>query len=233
MSVHDGHRARLRERFLKEGLDSFDEHQVLEMLLFYCVPRKDTNELAHNLIKRFGSLASVLEAPVSELEAVPEIGEKSAVFLSFAAAFSRYYMISRSNAPGKCLMSVEAWSECLMPYFLGKTNETVYLLCLDAKGKQLVCKMINEGSVNTAGVQVRKLVEVALNSNASFAVLAHNHPSGVAIPSGDDVATTKTVATALRAVDVLLLDHLIFAENDSISLAQSGYYDPRVSYSVR
>ena len=76
-------------------------------------------------------------------------------------------------------------------------------------------------------------MEAALNSNASFAVLAHNHPSGVAIPSGDDVTTTKTVAAALRAVDVILLDHLIFAENDSISLAQSGYFDPKVSYTMR
>lgn len=232
MSLHDGHRNRLRERFLRDGLDGFDEHQALEMLLFYCMPRKDTNALAHELIRRFGSLASVLEASILELQEVPGIGEQAATFLKFSAAFSRYYMVSRSNAPGKSLTSTEAWNECLQPRFLGKTNEIVYLLCLDAKGKQLCCKMINEGSVNTAGIQVRKLVEVALNSNASFAILAHNHPSGVALPSGDDVATTKTVATALRAVDVILLDHMIFAENDSISLAQSGYYDPKVSYTT-
>ncbi len=232
MSLHDGHRNRLRERFLREGLDGFNEHQVLEMLLFYCLPRKNTNEIAHELIRRFGSLASVLEASILELQEVPGVGEQAATFLKFSAAFSRYYMVSRSNAPGKSLTSTEAWSECLMPHFLGKTNEIVYLLCLDAKGKQLCCKMVNEGSVNTAGIQVRKLVEVALNSNASFAILAHNHPSGVALPSGDDVATTKTVATALRAVDVILLDHMIFAENDSISLVQSGYYNPKVSYTT-
>lgn len=230
MSVHDGHRERLRERFLKEGLDNFAEHQVLEMLLFYCLPRIDTNALAHDLLNRFGSLASVLEASPNELKKVNGIGANAALLLSFAAAFSRYYMINRANAEGKCLLTVEAWSEYLAPYFLGKTNETVYLLCLDAKGKQLACRMISEGSVNSAGVQIRKVVEAALNLNASFAVLAHNHPSGIALPSGDDAETTKMVASALRAVDVGLLDHIIFSDSDSISLVQSGCYDPKVSY---
>lgn len=230
MSVHDGHRNRLRQRFLEEGLDNFDEHQVLEMLLFYCVPRKDTNELAHELRNRFGSLAAVLEAPIEELEKVPGIGENSAIFLSFAAAFSRYYMINRSKDYGKCMLTVEEWTEYLEPYFLGKTNENVCLLCLDVKGKQLACKMISEGSVNAASIQIRKLVETALHSNASFVVLAHNHPSGLAMPSGDDVETTRTVAAALRAVDVGLLDHIIFSDNESISLVQSGHYDPKVCY---
>ena len=230
MSVHDGHRQRLRERFLKEGLDNFDEHQVLEMLLFYCLPRKDTNRIAHELIKRFGSLSSVLEAPVSELKLVPEIGESSAFFMSFAAAFSRYYMINRSQDPGACMTSSDDWCAYMEPYFLGKTHETVYLLCLDVKGKQLACKQIGEGSVNSANIQIRKVVETALNVNASFVVLAHNHPSGLAIPSEDDVATTKIVASALRAVDVILLDHVIYADNDSVSLTQSGSYDPKVCY---
>ncbi len=233
MSIHDGHRARLRERFLKDGLDNFDEHQVLEMLLFYTMPRKDTNAIAHALIKRFGSLSAVLEAPICELQQVPDIGEKSAFFLSFAASFSRYYMVSRSNAPGKCLLSVAEWTDCMHPYFLGRTNEMVYLLCLDAKGKQLVCKKVSEGSVNSTGIQIRKLVEAALNANASFVVLAHNHPSGVAVPSEADVATTRMIASALRAVDVIMLDHLVFSENESISMAESGRFDPKVSYVMR
>ena len=230
MSVHDRHRERMRERFLKEGLDHFEEHQVLEMLLFYCLPRVDTNAIAHELKNRFGSLSAVLEASPAELQKVDGIGPKAACFLSFAAAFSRYYMINRADTDGKCLLTVEAWSEHLAPYFLVKTNEAVYLLCLDAKGKQLACKLISECSVNTAGVQIRRVVEAALNMNASFAVLAHNHPSGLAFPSGDDVETTKTVAAALRSVDVGLLDHIIFADDDSVSLAQSGYFDPKVSY---
>lgn len=232
MSIHDGHRQRLRERFLKEGLDSFDEHQVLELLLFYSLPRKDTNNIAHELIKRFGSLSAVLEAPVSELKLVPDIGDSSAFLMSFIAAFSRYYMINRSQSVGECLTTVESWCNCLMPYFLGKTNEVVYLLCLDAKGKRLGCKEVSEGSVNTAGVQVRKLVETALNIKASFVVLAHNHPNGVAIPSAEDISTTKQIATALRAVDVTLLDHIVFADNDSVSLSQSGFYNAKVSYST-
>ena len=230
MSVHDHHRERLRERFLKEGLDGFAPHQVLEMLLFYCIPRVDTNTLAHELLNRFGSLTAVLEASPSELMKVKGIGPNAACFLSFSAAFCRYYMIDRANNNGQCLLTVEEWSGHLEPYFLGKTNEAVYLLCLDVKGKPLSCNIISEGSVNSAGIQIRKVVEAALSMNASFAVLAHNHPSGLAFPSGDDVETTKMVASALRTVDVGLLDHIIFADDDSVSLAQSGYYDPKVSY---
>ena len=230
MSLHSGHRQRVRDRFLSDGLDSFNEYQVLEMLLFYCCPRKDTNELAHRLISEFGSLVRVLETPVKELEKVPEIGHNASTFISFAAAFSRYYMVSRAKEQGDILHSVDDCGRYLQPHFLGRTNEVVYILCLDAKCKVLSCKMVGEGSVNSAGVPIRKLVEIALASNATSVILAHNHPSGLAIPSGEDVVTTERVAAALRAVDIILSDHMVFSDNDCVSMVQSRYYDPKISY---
>ena len=230
MSMHSGHRQRVRERFLAEGLDHFSEHQVLEMLLFYCCPRKDTNELAHQLIAEFGSLEQVLEAPVSELVKVREIGQNAATFISFASAFSRYYMVCKAKDQGDILPSVEECIRYLQPYFLGRTNEAVFLLCLDSKCKVLTCKLVGEGSVNSAGVSIRKLVEIALATKASSVVLAHNHPSGLAIPSPEDVLTTEKAAAALRSVDVILSDHIVFSDNDSISMVQSKYFNPKISY---
>lgn len=225
MSIHDGHRHRLKERFLREGLDGFDEHNVLELMLFYCIPRKDTNPIAHALLTHFGSLAQVLEAPVEELAKVPGVGENAAAYLSLLSALTRYYLVSRSRDL-KILTTVEQCGEYLVPRFQGRTNETVMLLCLDAKCKVLCCKEIGEGSVNSAGVPVRRVVETALGANATTVILAHNHPSGMALPSSEDIQTTQRVAAALAAVEIVLADHIIVAEDDFVSLAQSGCFRP-------
>lgn len=225
MSIHDGHRRRLKERFRAEGLDHFEEHQVLELLLFYCIPRQDTNPIAHALLERFGSLSQVLEAPAEELEKVPGIGSNAATFLALTTAVGRYYLVNRSMQT-VILSTIEQCGQYLVPFFYGRRNETVYLLCLDAKCKVLCCKEVGEGSVNSAGVPIRKIVETALGANATTVVLAHNHPSGLAIPSGDDISTTRRVAAALDVVEIGLADHIIVADDDFVSLAQSGVYRP-------
>lgn len=222
MSIHDGHRQRLKERFCQEGLDNFTDVQVLELLLFYCIPRRDTNPIAHELLRHFGSLSQVLEAPVEELKKVDGIGENTAVFLSLITDVGRYYLIDRTTR-NEILPTIEKCGEYLLPYFFGRRNETVFLLCLDAKCKVLCCKEVGEGSVNSAGISVRKIVETALSVNATSVVLAHNHPSGVAVPSGDDIQTTARIAAALRAVDVGLVDHIVVADDDYVSMVQSGY----------
>ena len=225
MSDHAGHRQRLKDRFRKEGLDHFAEHQVLELLLFYCIPRVDTNLLAHSLLDRFGSLAQVLEAPPEELEKVPGIGPNAATFLSLTTAVGRYYLVNRANNQ-LILPSIEKCGEYMVPFFYGRRNETVYILCLDAKCKVLCCKEVGEGSVNSAGISIRRIVETALAANATSVILAHNHPSGLALPSGEDVQTTRRVGAALNAVEITLVDHIVVAEDDFVSLYQSGYYRP-------
>lgn len=225
MTTHTGHRQRLKERFVLEGLDNFNELQVLELLLFYAIPRQDTNPLAHRLLNRFGSLSQVLDAPVSELKKVEGMGENAAIFLHLTTAVGRYYLVNRA-IQNVVLSTTEKCGEFLLPYFYGRRNETVFLLCLDAKCKLLCCKELTEGSVNSAGVSARKVVEAALATNATTVILAHNHPSGIAVPSGEDLQTTWRIATALAAVEITLADHFIVADSDYISLAQSGLYKP-------
>ncbi len=224
MSIHDGHRQRLKDRFLNEGLEHFQEHEVLELLLFYCIPRRDTNEIAHALLERFGSLAQTIEASIEELKKVPGMGENAAAFLSLLGAFDRYYQVNK-NANIKILRTIEECGAYLIPQFVSRRNETVLLLCLDAKCKVLCCKEVGEGSVNSAAVPIRRIVEMALGANATSVVLAHNHPSGLAIPSGEDVQTTKRLAAALASVDIELADHIVVADEDYVSMTHSGLYN--------
>ena len=223
MPIHDGHRQRLKERFLREGLDHFDELYVLELLLFYCIPRRDTNPIAHNLLDHFGSLTNVFEATVEELQKVPGISKNTAIFLSLIPQTGRYYQIKRAE-PGQILHTIDQCGRYLVPFFYGRENETVFLLCLDAKCKVLGCKMVGEGSVNSANIPIRRVVEIALNTNATTVVLAHNHPSGLALPSADDIQTTLRLAKAMAAVEITLADHIVVADNDFVSMTQSGYY---------
>ena len=229
MSIHDEHRQRLKNRFLEQGLDGFTDVQVLELLLFYSIPRKDTNEIAHELLNHFGSLAQVLEAPVEELKKVKGVGDHSALLLSLINDVARFYLVNRTTQE-KILPTVRSCGDYLLPFFFGRSEETVFLLCLDAKCKVLCCKEVGEGSVNSVGISVRKIVETALSAKASTVVLAHNHPSGIAVPSNEDVQTTRRVAMALNAVEVQLADHIVVADGDYVSMAQSGYRFDEESY---
>ncbi len=223
--IHTGHRQRLKDRFLEEGLDHFSQINALELMLFYCVPRKDTNPLAHKLLDHFGKLHNVLEASYEELLKVEGVNENIATYLTMIHAVGRYYVKNRGGKP-LILKTIDQCGDYLMPYFHGLQNETVFLLCLDAKSKVLACKKVGEGSVNSASISIRKIVEVALGSNAVSVVLAHNHPSGLAIPSAEDIQTTRRLGLALNAVEILLADHIVIAEDEFVSIVQSGMYNP-------
>ena len=197
MGLHDGHRKRLKAQFLSHGED-FHDHQLLELLLCYAIPQGDVNELSHALLERFGSLAGVMDALPESLQQVPGVGEHTAV---------------------------RAAGEFLAPYFRqGARNEMVYLVCMDAKRKVLGVHKLGEGSVNAADITSRKVVETALAQNATTAILAHNHISGLALPSQADLTTTRRLRAVLREVGVELSDHLIFADDDMVSLRDSGFY---------
>ena len=228
MSIHDGHRRRLRERFLREGLDGFTDVQILELLLFYVIPRRDTNELAHALVKRFGSFGKVLDAPKDQLMKVEGIGDGAAVFLKLIREAGRCYLSDKSRNTRR-LCSTADCGEYLKPYFANRKNEVIFMLTLDAKLKVLNCRQVGEGSVNYASVPVRRCVEMALEDGASTVILAHNHPSGLAIPSGDDIQATRRLAAALAAVEINLFDHIVVADDedspdglDYVSMLQSG-----------
>ena len=221
-SIHKDHRKRMKDRFLKQGLDGFTDIQALELLLFYSISRRDTNPIAHKLIDHFGSLSQVLEAPPDELMKVGGIGEHSALLLNLINQMSRFYLVDKAKRE-KVLPTIEDCARYMLPYFYGRTTETVFLLCLDAKCKALCCKEVGKGTINSAGISVRRIVETAIREGASAVVLAHNHPSGIAIPSPEDIQTTRRVAAALQSVEVNLADHLVVADDDYVSMVQSGY----------
>ena len=224
MANHEGHRQRLKKRFHNEGLDHFEPHEVLELLLFYCIPRKDTKGIAYALLKRFGDLPGVLNASAAELKKVPEVGENTAAFLNLIRQVQRYYDVS--NVCDEILIDLEACGRYLVPQFKNQRNEVVMLLCLDAKCKVLECCKVGEGSVNSAAIPIRRIVEMALGANATSVVLAHNHPSGIAVPSEEDKVTTRHLGQALWSVEIELTDHIVVADGDYVSLRQSGFYDP-------
>lgn len=220
MGLHDGHRQRLIQRFLEEDLDNFESHNVLELLLFYAIPRKDTNELAHVLIDTFGSLKGVFDAPYEELVKVNGIGPNAAALLKLVPSLTRTYY--SSDARGMILDTSEKSGEYFLPYYIGQTEEVVRLACLDAGGKVISNQILHRGSANAAEVNIRKIVNIALRNNAMGVILAHNHPGGLPLPSEEDVATTKSIREALIPMGILLMDHIIVAGQDYVSMARSG-----------
>ena len=221
MGVHDGHRKRLKTQFLIHGED-FHDHQLLELLLCYASPQGDVNGLARALLDQFGSLAGVFDALPPSLTRVDGVGEHTAVLLKLIPKLAGRYSTIRSS-PGDILASSRAARDYLLPYFqTGPRNEMVYLVCMDAKYKVLGCHKLGEGTVNAADITPRRVVELALAHNASAVLLAHNHVSGLALPSNADLLTTETLARVLREVGVELADHLIFTEDDMVSLKDSG-----------
>ncbi len=226
MHTQVGHRDRVKERFRQEGLDSFDQVHVLELLLFYAIPQKDTKPLARLLLDRFGSLTAVLEASPAELETVPGVGKSVSTYLALVTAAGRYYRVQKAQEE-QILDTTQKYGRFLMEHFHGRRCETVFLLCLDAKCKLLSCQLVGEGDVNSANIPIRRMVEIALATNATTVVLAHNHPSGVAVPSHEDLMTTQYLATTLGAMGITLADHIVAADEDFVSMVQSGVYTPQ------
>lgn len=225
--MHDNHRRRVYERFLREGLDGFEEHNALEFLLFLARPRIDTNELAHVLINEFGSLSGVLDAPIQALKEIEGVGDTTAVVLKFIPQMCAYYKKNKKETAQKrkLLDSVQAVSEFFEPKFFGRTEEALYMAAVDDRRKLLRCVLISEGTANATSVRVAKIVSEALKCDATGVVLAHNHPRGLTLPSSDDMAVTQEVYHALRLVNIQLLDHLIFNESEYVSFAQTNYLE--------
>ena len=220
---HDGHRKRLRERFLKNGLGQIAKHNVIEMLLFYTNVRKDTNELAHSLMETFGSFSGVFDASVEDLKKVPGIGDATAMLIKLIPAVGRLYLDDK-NTLGTILRSTEEFGQFLLPKFIGETTELVYLMCLDNKNKVLGCPLVCKGDVVGVDFTPRRVVEETLKLSATAVVLAHNHPRGLALPSPQDIATTNALFDTLERVNVRLLDHIIVAGEEFVSLADSGLF---------
>lgn len=217
--IHAGHRQRLRANYLKNGADGFNDHQLLEFLLSYAIPRKDTNGLAHLLIQHFGSLENVFQATLEELCKVEGMNERIAILIRLVPDMVRRCWTNRSKI--ETISTTEEAADYLEPYFRGERQERIYLLSLGANDRILACDCLANGKSDRVTLEPKALVEAALRHRAKTLILAHSHPSGYPEASGEDVAVTRQCRLLLRQMDIELRDHIIFADDDYFSMAQS------------
>ncbi len=219
----EGHRERLRKRFLEENIDTIPDYIVLEMMLHGVISRCDTCELARTLIREFGGLPQVIDAPIHELLKIRGMGERAAIHLKLIPHYYRKYSTLKW---GKALVfnDAETVGHYMLDKLIGYENEILLVACMDTNCKLLACKPVFEGTINAVNISIRKVVEFALQFNSARVIIAHNHLSGNALPSADDLETTRQLYTALNYVGIKLDDHIIVAGDDFISLAQSGFF---------
>ena len=222
-NVHAGHRARLKERFRQHGLESFTDVEALELLLFYAIPRADTNELAHALLKRFRDFRGVMEAGLDQLESVPGIGENAATLLRLVTDLNSRYQRAASVCGTQLKSSSEAGA-FLLPEFDYRSEECSVLLTLDTAGRVIDRHLLAAGTSAMVGFSAREVTELVLRDKAARVILAHNHLSGVALPSSADVEATARLYHMLRMLGVELVDHLIFSDGDFVSMRDSGHF---------
>ena len=215
--IHDGHRARIRQRFREQGLSGFAEHEVLELLLTFSIARKDVNPLAHELIAQFGSLSAVLEADESELLRVSGVGENTAALLSLMPELFGVYQRSSMGERPRVGNLNEAKAYCRSLFF-GSHEEMVYMICLDQRGHVIHPALLRRGTVDEVMIYPREVVETAIRYHAHAVLLTHNHPSGTVEPSQADISITARICTALEAIDIPMVDHLILGRDSVYSM---------------
>ncbi len=215
---HQNHRARVRETFRRAGVDGMPDHNLLELLLFYSIPRKDTNEIAHRLIDTFGSLNGVFNASYDRLAEVEGVGESSALLLSIIPGLCRRYIEGMTNAKNINLGDTEAAKEYIIKKFYGCDNEVFYMLCLDAVGTLINCCKLGDGTKETVVIDKRTVLETALRNKADKVIFAHNHPNGIVAPSREDLELTNTMSIVLSNVGIRLVDHFIVWGNEALPL---------------
>ncbi len=218
--IHDGHRDRVRDRFLKEGLRGFEDHQVMELLLFYGIPRKDTNEMGHVLMNRFGSLSAVFDA---SLESLMDCGLSRSCACMIKLVHSlceRYYTDKYLTDNKNTQINADNIGDCIRPFFIGKDVEHVLLMLLDAKGNRLFCDIISKGSFTSSEVNIKDILKLCIQFQAYSAILAHNHPSGIPLPSDQDVKLTLKLKNALASIGVRLIDHIIVSDMEFCPMSE-------------
>lgn len=218
---HTGHRQRLRQRFEENRLQGFSDHEILELLLTYAIPRVDVNPLAHELVSAFGSLSAVLDATPEELKKVDGIGERSAALLSMMVPlFQRYEQERLQSKPRFTTYSALA-SYC-NTLFMGAREEKFFLLCFDAKMQLIKAVNIASGTADEVHVSPKMVVREAMRHNAVTAAVAHNHPSGDPMPSQDDMDLTLSIRQALAMVEIRLVDHVVVGSNETYSIFRNS-----------
>lgn len=223
-NFHEEHRKRVKEKFMANGFsDATPPHEILEMVLYFSIPRRDTNVTAHALIDKFGSLSGVFDASEEELLEVNGIGKNTVVLLKMILEVAKRYLID-SRSKSAVFSSLEEIGTYLVNRYIGVKKETVSVLCLDASIKMLSFDVIAQGDACAVGISTREILSVIQKTSASAIVLAHNHPNSFALPSESDVKSTIAVSKLLNAINVKFLDHMIISNGDYVSMVQSQDY---------
>ncbi|MDR3092117.1 MAG: DNA repair protein RadC [Clostridiales bacterium] len=220
---HENHRDRVRKNILlnPNALDSMQEHQILEFLLFYSVPRRDTNELAHRMIEAYGGLRNLMDAHPLDIMKKCGVGESSALLVSVIPKLARRYF--RSAFGNRAILdSSSKTGNFAVSLLSGRVNECFFCVCLDVKRRFISSTMIVDGGISQADLYMRDVVECVIRFNASFVVLAHNHPSSDTKPSKSDLVTTCEIKALLEKIDIDIADHIIVGGNGYYSFAEHG-----------
>lgn len=228
---HAGHRQRMRERFLKQGLDGFAPHEVLELMLFYAIPQRNVNPLAHRLIDHFGSFHAVLDAPVEELMKVEGVGEYAAALVSLFSHVARRLEKSRSGTL-EVLSNRRMAEEHCRRLLGGLRQEHFYVVCLNGQMQVIQDVLIARGSLSEVQAYPRQVVEAVLRHNAHSVVLCHNHPGGSIVPSQQDMDVTRTLMNILQGIEVRMIDHIIVADNRTLSMVECHLIEHRMKAGV-
>ncbi len=228
--LHQAHRSRIRERYIATGFDGFSPHEVLELLLFYAIPRQDVNPLAHRLIHRFGSLSRVMDAPLQELKQVDGMGPVAAQYLKLFPEVTRLYLIDR-QVSALTLDTHRKVRDYLQPHFAALSSERLYILLLDNGMHPIHCQCVANGNISGVRASYREIAEIVLQYRATAVILAHNHPGGVPFPSEADKALTRSLGEFLEAMDVSLIEHFIFTDRTCVPFLwqNSGLFRPQKS----
>ncbi len=220
-NIHKDHRKKVREKFYECGLQGMAPHNILELLLFFGIPFKDTNPMAHELINRFGSLSAVFEAKRSDLMQVKGMTENAACLISLILPLYRKYSEDLINRKKNFNTTQELVEFLRTLYIDNNTNERVFVLCFDANNSLITYRMLNEGDINSSNIDLRKLAAFVLETNCQFVVVSHNHPHGLVAPSSNDIGATKTIVSLLSTLKVKLSDHIIISDKEYFSMANS------------
>ena len=221
-NLHKGHRVRVKKQFMNFGLDAFNDHQVLELLLFYCVPMKDTNELAHEMLNEFGSLVNLFEADPTLIMSRCRVSMNVAVLISMIPQLFRRYSTNKFLVDRPVLNSTKKIGNYAVALMMGKVIENFYLICLNNQRKLIEAVLVSEGTIDEIPIYPRKIVEIVLKYNATSIVLVHNHPGGSFEPSLPDIEATQKIIRALEPLDIEVLDHIVVAGNAYYSFVERG-----------
>ena len=219
-----GHRERLRNKFTKSGFQGLHDYEILELLLIYAIPRKDTKPIAKELLEKFNSISGVLDADIEELQTVNGIGKDAARFIKIIRETIAVYFQSAA-LQRKVFLKLEDLVNYLRATIGGKSNEVLQVLYLNSKNELLDAEYLGEGTVTEAAAFPRRVVEAALRHRATSVILAHNHPGGLAEPSNNDDAITAAINDALKTVDIDLQEHVIISDDGYYSYRKNGYFD--------